>query len=352
MAKNIKSGLSKCPGCGGNLLFSPQTQDLVCEHCALHVELAKDKNINKHDYVSGKNFDDNDEWAEGSRSYRCKSCGGQVSLVGFEISKICPYCGSTYVSEVKTLPGLKPDAVIPFAFDKTTAKLKFKEQIKHKVFVPTTFKKALPESKIYGLYVPTFSFDADVSATYNGVLEENYTTKDKDGNTIVKTHSFRVSGEMDDKFENVVIESSQKMTQNEIDSILPYDHSRAYNYDEGFVRGFFVEHYEDSLDKCYNLAENVMNINVRKKILFRYRYDRVVYLNVDANYSNKKYAYKLAPVYKFEYSFKKKKYLTCMNGQTGNIQNNLPKSGWKIFGLVFGIVAFIAFIVLMYFVTN
>lgn len=352
MATAKKKVSSKCPGCGGNLLFSPNSQDLACEKCLAHVGIEKNNDIPLHVYQIGKNSKDNSDWQAIGRSFRCKSCGGQVSLSGLEITKICPYCGSTYVSEVESLPGLKPDCVIPFAFDKSVALQKFKEKAKKKKFLPGAFKKSLPESKIYGLYIPCFSFDADAYSTYKGVLEENYTTTDREGKTIVEIRSFPISGSVNLNFKNVVIEASQKMTQSELGSILPYRHNEAYKFDEGFLRGFYVEHYSDSLDESHDKARNVMNSEIRRNILSQYHYDRVRYLDIDSNYSNEHYLYKLLPVYKFEYTYKKKKYLTCMNGQTGELQNNMPKSGWKIFGLVLGILVPIILFVLLFIFIN
>lgn len=352
MAQAKKKVLSKCPGCGGNLLFSPNSQDLVCEKCSSHVAIEKINEVPLHIYKKGVNSQDNNDWQATGRSYRCKSCGGQVSLAGLEITKVCPYCGSTYVSEVELLPGLKPDCVIPFAFDKAVALQKFKEKVKKKKFLPSAFKKFLPESKVYGLYIPCFSFDADAYAVYKGVLEEDYTTTDREGKTITETRSFHISGDVNLNLKNVVIEASQKMTQSELSSILPYKHSESCKFDEGFLRGFYVEHYSDSLDESHDKARSVMDGEIRRNILSRYSYDRVRYLDVDSTYSNEHFVYKLLPVYKFEYTYKKKKYLTCMNGQTGELQNNMPKSGWKIFGLVMGILVPIILFILLFVLIN
>ena len=46
-------------------------------------------------------------------------------------------------------------------------------------------------------------------------------------------------------------------------------------------------------------------------------------------------------MYKFEYDYKQKKYVTYMNGQTGKIDSKLPKSAGKITLIVLLILLFV-----------
>lgn len=340
---------SKCSGCGGNLIFCPETQDMICEKCSGHTDIEKDSNVAKHEYVQGQSARDNNGWEEG-KTFRCETCGACVNLSGLEISKTCPYCGSTFVSEAKSLPGLKPDGIIPFAFDKKGANEWFKRGIKSRFFLPNAFKKNLPESKIHGLYVPCFSFDANTYSTYRGILERHYTTTDKDGNSRTRVETFPISGDISLSLDDVVTEASASFEQSEMNSVLPYDHREAVVYKPGFVRGYYVEHYETNVDTCHNTARNVMSSQIKHEILSKYMYDEVRSLTVNTDYTNEKYCYKLLPVYRFEYTYKNKKYMNCMNGQTGKMNGKLPKSGVKIFFTVFGIALFvIAFMLLFMF---
>ena len=69
---------------------------------------------------------------------------------------------------------------------------------------------------------------------------------------------------------------------------------------------------------------------IRSDILRKYTYDGVSYLNVNTDYSNETFEYDILPVYRFDYDYKNKKYVTYMNGQTGRVDNNIPKSPAKI----------------------
>lgn len=325
---------AKCKGCGGDLLFNPKSQTLTCEKCGSGQKI-EETDFSPHPYIDGG--EDNLSWTGLGRSFKCKSCGGEMNFSGGVITQVCPYCGSSYVSEIESLPGLKPDCVIPFAFDKREAGEKFKERVKKKAFIPNAFKKSPPESKIYSLYIPCFSFDAETSSVYSGVLEQDEVVRRGD-KTYINTRSIPISGSISASLKNIVIEASQKMTQTQLQAISPYNHDKTKGFNDGYLRGCYVEHYSDGLDKSYEDAKKIMDGEIKSLILSRYRYDRVRYLNVKTQYLSPSYLYKLMPVYQFEYTYKNQKRLTCMNGQTGKLENNLPKSGMKIFGLVGGIL--------------
>jgi hypothetical protein len=59
-------------------------------------------------------------------------------------------------------------------------------------------------------------------------------------------------------------------------------------------------------------------------------------LKMNTTYTNEKYSYYLLPVYKFEYTYKKKTRRAYLNGQTGAVGGDLPTSALKI-GLAIGI---------------
>jgi len=80
---------------------------------------------------------------------------------------------------------------------------------------------------------------------------------------------------------------------------------------------------------------------IRSAIQNLHPHDGVDFLNVNTDYKNEFYSYYLVPMYKFEYDYKQKKYVTYMNGQTGKIDSKLPKSAGKITLIVLLILLFV-----------
>lgn len=331
--KKLDNILKKCENCGGNFVFSPISQNLKCENCGSDKAIEKIEGFQKHDYAENSNADDalkNDSWQAENKIMKCATCGATITLSKLEYAKNCPYCGSSYVSEVDELPSLKPDGVIPFAFDKTQASEKFRVGLKKKWFLPNKFKQKPPIDTINGIYVPTFGYDEDTLSSYNGKLETRHTTRDSNGHTSTYSTYQHISGNEKVNFRDYMIETSSNLNQQQFDEIKPYDVSISYNFNQDFIRGYAVEHYDNALANCKVIVDKKIDRDIERSILSHYHYDLVNYLNVSTTRSNEKFAYVIVPTYRVNYEYKKKKYATFMNGQTGKVGGGLPKSAIKI----------------------
>lgn|SRR5574344_1898274 len=334
--KEINSTEKKCSGCGGNLIFSPKTQNLLCENCGKQFEIKEsDLPIEKHplNQTSNQNIGGTNDYynfTQDNKVFKCPNCGSNVVLNSYEISKNCPYCGTGLVIDEKQIPGLKPDAVIPFMFDESEAGKLFVQNVRKKWFLPNKFKKQLPENKITGVYIPSFAFDCNTKSIYNGELYNEHTTTDRDGHTHTERDYFRVSGNYDNNFLDILVECSSKLTQIQYEGFLPYNCEQKKVYNDAFIRGYSVEHYNQTVEDSKAEYKDIVAKQIRSNILAKYSYSGVSYLNISTNYSNEFYDYYILPVYRFDYDYKKKKYVTYMNGQTGRVDDNVPKSKLKI----------------------
>ena len=324
-SKVLKSISAKCDNCGSAMAFDPNSQNLRCDKCESIKLLPKTKRNEKHN-IEEANGKKRTFWTVENKILKCDTCGAQLILNNLEYSGICPYCGSNYVSEIKNLPDFTPDIIVPFTFDRDEAQRRFIIQVKHKFFVPTACKKNLKPEEIKGTYIPAFSFDAFVNANYSGRLAKT----GKDG-----SEHFSIKGNHKAEFKDLLIENSSKITQANLKSILPYDTSKAYDFSESFILGYVVEHYEQAFKSCCDLAVQEMEKQVKEQILKKYDYNIVESFNLNCDISNKKYYYGLVPIYQINFNYKDKKYNILMNGQSGKIGGKFPRSGFKIFLVVF-----------------
>ena len=322
----LKSNEYNCKNCGYVLHFSPQDKALKCEKCKSTYPLPYEKQFSKHNYEQNSKEDANrNNWINDNKVFKCNNCGSSIIANKYEISNTCPYCGTNLVLDKNSLPGLKPDLIVPFVFNKANASERFLANVRKKFFVSGAFKKHLPENKIKGTYVPSFTFSMQTKTTYTGVLRKGEQYQDKTVYT-----NFPISGTLNKKYNEIMVESSSKIKQSQINEILPYDLTRAVKYENGFILGYTVEHYADTLKTCEEIARTIISKLIRKDILSKYTYTSVVSFTPKTDYSNKEYSYVLVPIYKFEYTYKNKPFVTYMNGQNGKIDNNLPKSIPKI----------------------
>ena len=340
MAKNTNR---KCSGCGGELVFSPTKHGLYCDKCKSFYSINANKQIVKLNYDSSLSKE-----SSVNSSFNCPSCGANLKSTVREISKTCPYCNSNFVINIENLNGLKPNSIIPFAFDKEKAIEYYKQGVKKKHFLPNAFKKSPGLDRIFGTYISCFSFDADTTSVYNGRIriEETHTSN---GETRRTSYTKNISGEKDYQFKDVLIESSKHTNQRSFDQIKPFliDNDSVYDYNEDFIRGYQVESYDNNLLNCKVLSEDYIKSQIRERILSNYTYTSVDYLNVSSKFYNDKFSYMLLPVYFIDFTYKNKPYKTYINGQTGKVGDDLPKSKTKIFFASFFIVLIIALIILL-----
>ena len=250
-------------------------------------------------------------------------------------------------SKVAFWAGWLPSTIstsFPFKFSNEQASNKYAEGIKKKFFVPRAFKKAPPTENIKGIYIPSFSFDADSNSKYSGTLaeDESYTSN---GKRHTRTIYKKISGTHQDKNIDVVVESSSKLNQKQLSEILPFNMKNLVKFDHSFIMGYTVEQYETTVDECKVISRRIMEENIKRRILSGYSYDRVVEFNLSTIFTNEKYIYNLLPVYNCSFTYKKKLYNTYMNGDTGKVGGGFPVSKLKVAFVVLMFMLFVAGII-------
>ena len=330
---------TKCSNCGGFLEYSPKDEALKCVNCGSIEKIENNNPIIQHDYMENRDKFDN-SWAMDIRQVKCKECGAQLILNKLDIINKCSYCGSAGFENIKEKALISPDAVIPFKIDKMEAKTHFAQGIKKKWFIPNALKKKIPDVDIGSSYISSFIFNGSANVEYKGVLTYSDTERDRNGRSRTVTRTKHVKGSFVHELNNHVIECSDNLTQKEIEGILPYDTNSQKGYSGEYLLGSTAEYSDKSLLNANNDLEAQVRAIVTKRILSKHNCDGVRTLDLSINYVDKKYVYSLLPTYMVDYDYNKKHYNTLMNGQTGKVGSNVPRSPLKI-------TLFVLFIILL-----
>lgn len=329
---------NKCKSCGGIYEYSPQHNALKCIKCGGIKEIVSSTEIKYHNCIDSKQFDNS--WAKDVRHLKCNNCGAEVVLNHLEILSKCSYCGNSSLINVEEIAQVVPDSVIPFKFDKTDALQYFKQGLKKKRFIPNCLKKDLPDINISSSYIGTYIFNGESNIKYDGVLEYYADDKDMKGNTrrVIKTK--RVDGKINLNFNDRLYECSSNLTQFDYNYILPYNLKERIPYNVDYLLGYSAEYSDISVGSTEKILEKDLRSEAERSIVKKHHCDRVKTLNLNFEYTKKEYSYCLVPTYIFNYNYKNKTYKTVMNGQTGKLGYDVPRSGVKI-------TAFIMFIILI-----
>ncbi len=350
MPKKIKASTSNCSGCGDNMVYNPETESLFCPSCKSAKKVVSKSGMPKH------NVDDNSElltnknqdWSKQNKSMECPNCGAHVVLNNFQVTSHCPYCDTSLIVSTNNSSVKQPDSIIPFKISRKQAEIKFKEQIKGRALAPKKFKQSIKADEIHAYYFPSFIFDANCSSTYSGRLYTTYTVKDKNGFSETKKRHFSINGIKNTNHTNIEIEASSKLSQAELSSVRPYNFNEVKQYTDEFVYGYELECNSSSVKETSNQVKHSIEQKIKSEILISYKHDGVEKLDINTHYDSFKYSYCALPMYRINYTYKDKKYSNVMNGQTGKLGGDYPKSKAKIISLVLGILLIVGLPILLF----
>lgn len=322
----------ECPCCGGTLKYDPSISKVKCEFCdseldmeqlaALDAELANEA----PEDLSWNNEQTQmfEDIPSGMSVYSCSSCGAQIITDSTTAATKCPFCDNPIVMMNNLKGVLKPDLVVPFKLDKKAAKAKYEEHLLGKKLLPRVFRDQNHIDEIKGVYVPFWIFDssADADMSFKGAKLNVYTAG---GYRVTESRYYRILRSGDLKFANITIDASEKMADDLMDSVEPFDLSTAVDFQTAYLAGYLADKYDVAVEKCSERA----NLRVKNSTAAAFRNTVTGYTSVTTESSNirlheGRVRYGLLPIWLLNTTWNGMKYTFAMNGQTGKFVGNLP----------------------------
>ena len=331
-AEEDATDTSSCPLCGGKLVYSPADRALKCEYCGGKGQIDMSRYGEELDFYDLINANNN-TWSNDTHVFRCNNCGAKTVISKKEISKKCPFCGTTNVVQTEELCGLKPNAVLPFLLDKAQACENAVKWAKKRLFSPRKFKKNVYPEEIDGNYIPAFTFDTNTVTRYSGRLGRTKTrTKRVNGKTVTETYTewFNISGTYNMSFDDFLVQASDSVEQRDVNKLSPFDTNQSQAYSSDYLMGFTAAQYSRSGQQCWEYARGVMQDQVKSAILRQYTYDKVGSFSMNMSCNNITYKYVLLPLYVGHYSYSKKLFNFFVNGRNGKVTGKAPISPVRV----------------------
>lgn len=343
-----------CASCGAELKFKPGSHQIKCEYCGYEEFIEKSKSsfeeLELQHYL--KAVGDN-AYTETIDLLHCKNCGGNQHVEESYKSLHCVYCGEPLIREDVEREGwISPGALVPFQLERKEAGTIFKSWVKKLWFAPNRFKRAaLDPEAVHGLYVPYWTFDAQLFALYQGQRGDYYyetqTYRTKNGRRtrqVRKTRWSHASGQVEGFVDDILINASVKKQYEIPGKISLWDLKQLVPFNSKYLSGFITEKYtiplKEGHHKSFQRAKDIAYSWIREDI----GGDTQRIHHADIKLSEETFKHVLLPVYISSYRYHEKKYHFYVNGQTGSIHGNRPYSFWKIFFLVLFIMVVIALI--------
>ena len=343
MATNVTN--YQCPSCTGPLHYGSESGKLECDYCGEKFEVATIESIYEGREQAAANaakepnwnFTMN-EWGEDAshiRAYSCPSCGAQLICDETTAATSCPYCNNPTVIPAQLAGIFKPDFVIPFKVNKEAAKSALKNHYKGKKFLPSSFLKENKIDEIKSIYVPFWLFNSETDANIHYRTTNTQAYTDGDENVVI-TQYYHVVRQGNVHFEKIPVDGSTKMPDAHMDTIEPYDYQELVPFSTAYLPGYLADKYDVEAKECVERANERIRMSAQDALASTVTgYATVTPESVAIDISAGEVKYALLPVWMLNTTWKNKKFLFAMNGQTGKFIGDLPVD-WKKFFLWFG----------------
>jgi hypothetical protein len=364
MAEAVAQKKFSCPACGGESQWNPSKQALVCPFCGTvspaQAELTAtgDQLIVEHDLVAALRGipDARRGWQTERVSVRCQSCQAISVFDPARVGQRCDFCGSSALvpyEEIKE--AFRPESLLPMKVSETQVRDAIRRWYGTRWFAPNRLKRAALTDTVKGLYIPYWTFDAQVHADWTAESGYYYyvteTYQDSEGKTqtrqVQKVRWEPSSGQVDHFFDDELVPASRGVQPEMLRRIEPFPTKQLAPYQPGFLSGWVVERYQIDLITAAKAAREEMDAEITRLCGAQVPGDTHRNLQVDTDYSGQTFKHVLVPIWLLSYNYGARAYQVVINGYTAAIAGKYPKSWVKITLAVLAILAFTAVVLLL-----
>jgi hypothetical protein len=349
-----------CAACGAQAEWNPARQLLVCSFCGTAAPFTVDDSgaLVEHDLVAAlRAIPDTDRgWLEEKRTVQCQSCKAVSVFDSARVGQNCDFCGSpSLVDYAEIRAPIRPQGVLPFKVDQGKVREQIRRWFGSKWLAPNNLKSHALIDRVHGVYIPYWTFDAHVVCPWEAEAGHYYYTtetyRDNQGRTqrrqVRHVRWEPASGEVRHFFDDEPIPGTHGVRRDLLKQIEPFATSELVGYDTAYVSGFVVEHYQVVLFEAAEHSLQSMHQKLMELCAAQIPGDTHRNLEIHPTYSGRTFKHVLVPVWLLSYTYGATIYQVVVNGYSGSIAGDYPKSWWKIALLVI-VVLIVVVIALMF----
>ena len=336
-----------CPACGAEATWNPARQALICAFCGttspaqIELSAAGGEVVRENDLAAAlRNIPDGQRGWQSSRiSVRCQSCRAISVFEPAHVGQRCDFCGSSALvpyEEIKE--AFRPESLLPIKLGETQVRESIRRWYGTRWFAPNKLKSGALTDQVKGLYIPYWTFDAQVHARWTAesgyyyYVTESY--RDAQGNQRTRqVQQIRwepSAGLLDHFFDDELVPASRGVEPELLRRIEPFPTRELVPYQAGFLSGWVVERYQIDLVAGAQQARAAMNAELNRLCAAQVPGDTQRSLEVQADYSGQTFKHILVPIWLLTYTFGSRSFQVVVNGYTGQMAGRYPRSWIKI----------------------
>lgn len=347
MAEAVARGKFSCPACGAEAHWNPARKGLVCPFCGTvspaqaQLTPTGEQVIVEHDLVAAiRGIPDSKRgWQAEKTAVRCQSCQAISVFDAGRAGQRCDFCGASALVPYEELKdAFRPESLLPMKLSETQVRDSIRRWYASRWFAPNRLKRSALTDTVKGLYIPYWTFDAQVHAVWTAESGYHYyeteTYRDSKGETqtrqVQKTRWVPSSGAVDHFFDDELVPASRGVQPPMLRRVEPFPTKQLVPYQPGYLAGWVVERYQIDLVAAAGAARESMHQQMVRLCAAEVPGDTHRNLNVRCDYSGQTYKHVLVPLWLLTYHYGARSFQVVINGYTGAIAGRYPKSWIKI----------------------
>jgi hypothetical protein len=349
-----------CPACGAQAEWNPGKQKLVCPFCGTEspYTVSETGAIEELDLVRAlREIPDGARgWQTARITVQCQSCKAVSVFAPDRVGQRCEFCGSPAIVPYEEIKSpIRPQSLLPFRVADTTVREQIRRWYKSKWLAPNALKSRALVDTVKGVYIPYWTFDAKVVCPWEADAGHYYYTtetyRDNKGN--MQTRQVRhvrwepASGVVNHFFDDEPIPGTRGVNQGLLKQIEPFPTNELTPYDTSYLSGFVVEHYQVVLLEAAQASEAAMHQKLEAMCASEVPGDTYRNLVIHPTFSDRTFKHILVPIWLLTYTYGARVFHVLVNGSTGRMAGEYPKSFWKVFFLVVGIIILVLIVLLL-----
>ncbi len=352
-----------CPACGAEAQWTPSKQALVCAYCStvspaqIELDASGRETIKEHDLATALRSIPKDKrgWDAKKTEVRCQHCNAISVFDPARVGQRCDFCGaSALVPYAEINEPFRPESLLPMKRSDTEVRESIRGWYRTRWFAPNRLKTGALTDTVHGVYIPYWTFDAQVHATWTAdsgyYYWVNETYRDSKGNLqtrrVRKIRWVPSSGSLSHFFDDELVPASRGVQPDLLRKVEPFPTQQLVPYNAGFLSGWVVERYQIDLVTAAHNSRQQMDTKLRAMCASKVPGDTHRNLRVHPNYSGQTFKHILTPLWLVTYDYGRRSFQVVVNGYTGAIAGHYPKSWVKITLLVLFILVLVGMVIL------
>lgn len=329
----------KCPNCGASTRYNVAAGGVTCEYCGYSAPAKSDqvgRRAEEFEFTLETLSQAEQGWGIERRELHCDSCGASLSIPEGALAVTCPFCASNRVNvRVAQAEILRPRFLVPFKIQQDQVRLRAKEWLGRGWMHPPELSQAAVLDRFTGIYLPFWTFDAQVTADWRAEVGHPETERYYDAGskswksrTVIRWRweQGRVGVNVDD----LLVTGSSQLSRRILGELYPFDLQALVAYAPDYLAGWQAQAYDITLPDAWETGKAIIRERGKDACYEDINSSHVRNFSMTADLADESWRYLLLPVYVAAYRFEDKTYQVMMNGQTGEVAGQKPVAWWKI----------------------